>query len=54
MGNNVTRDFHCHVTVSNDNAVYTYHDITMHNDVAMNIFYYVLLALCQFMLFYYG
>ncbi len=32
----------------------TYHGITMHNDVAMNIFYNVFSALCLIVLFYYG
>ncbi len=40
MGNDVARDIHCDVTMSNDVAVYTY-GITMHNDSAMNIFYHV-------------
>ncbi len=51
MGNDVTRDNHYDVTMSNDIAICTY-GITIHNDVAVNHFYYVLL--CLFMLFYYG
>ncbi len=51
---NVTRDIHihCDVTMNSDMAVCKYHGITMHNDVAINLFHYVLL--CLFMLFYYG
>ncbi len=49
LGTGVTRDIHCDVTMSNDVDMCTY-GITMHNDVAMNLFYYVLL--CLFMLFY--
>ncbi len=40
MGNNIARDIHCDITVGNDIAVCTY-GITMHNDVAMNLFCYV-------------
>ncbi len=35
-------------------AMCTYHDITMHNDVAMKFFYYVFSALCLIVLFCYG
>ncbi len=45
MGNDVARDIHCDVKTSNDVAMCTYHGITMHDDVAMNIFYYVFSAL---------
>ncbi len=50
MGNDVTRDVHCHATMGNDIASF----IAMHNDIAMNIFYYVMSALCLIVLFYYG
>ncbi len=30
--------------------VCTYHGITMHNDIAMNLFYYVFSALCLIMI----
>ncbi len=56
MGNNVARYVPCDITMSNDIddiAMYTYHGITMHNDVAMNILYYVFSALCLIVLFYY-
>ncbi len=41
IGNYVTRDIHCDITMSNDIVMYTYDGITMHNDVAMNLFYYI-------------
>ncbi len=40
IGNDVARDIHCDVTMSNDVAMckyHVYHDITMHNDVAINL-----------------
>ncbi len=33
--------------MSNDVAMCTYHDITMHNDVTMNLFYYVCCQLSE-------
>ncbi len=38
MGNDVTRDILCDVTMSKDIAMCTYHGITMHNGIAMNLF----------------
>ncbi len=49
MGNDVARCIHCDVTLSND-AMCTYYGITMHNDVVMNLFYYVFSALCLIMI----
>ncbi len=49
MGNDIARDVHCEITMSNDVAMCTY-GITMHNDVAMNLFYYVFSALCLIMI----
>ncbi len=46
MVNDVARDIHCDVTMGNEVAMCTYHGITKHNDVAMNIFYYAFSALC--------
>ncbi len=40
--------------IGNDVAMCTYHGITMHNNVAMNLFYYVFSVLCIFVLFYFG
>ncbi len=54
MGNDVSRDVHCNVTIINGVDMCIYHGITMHNDIAMNIFYYVFSALCLIVLFYYG
>ncbi len=46
MGHDVARDIHCDVTMSNNVAMCTYHGITMHIDVPMNvtIMYYLLYA----------
>ncbi len=49
MGNDIAKDIHCDVTMSNDIAMCTY-GITMHNDLAMNLFYYVFPALCLMMI----
>ncbi len=57
MGNDIARmpivklqwlmlgDIYCDVTMNNDVALCTYHSITMHNNVAMNLFYYLFSAL---------
>ncbi len=37
---------YCDVTMSNDAAMGTYHGITIHNGVVMNLFFYVFSALC--------
>ncbi len=50
---NVIIYIHCDVIMSNGIAMCTYYGITMHIDVAMNLFYYVFLALCLYVLFYY-
>ncbi len=48
MGNDIDRDTHCNITMGNDIAWNIYCDVTMtllmHNDTAMNVFYYVLLT----------
>ncbi len=49
VGNDIARDIHCDVTMSNNVAMCTY-CITMDNDVAMNLFYYVVFALCLIMI----
>ncbi len=41
MGNDITRDIHCDITMYNDIVIHAH--ITMHNNVAMNLLYYVLL-----------
>ncbi len=38
MGNNIARDIHCDVTMSNEVAIYAY--ITMYDNVVMNLFMY--------------
>ncbi len=48
--NAVARDIHCDITMSSDIAMCTYHGITMHNDVAMNLFYYIFSALYLIMI----
>ncbi len=52
MGNDVAKDIHCDVIMSNDIAMCTctYHGITMHNAIAMNLFYYVFSTLCLIMI----
>ncbi len=45
MGNSIARDIHCNITMSNDIAM-----CIMHNDVAMNLFWYVLLCLLMILL----
>ncbi len=32
MGNDVARDIHCYVTMSNNVAMFIYYGITMHNE----------------------
>ncbi len=43
--NDVTRNSHLDVTMINNLTICTYHGITMHNDLVMNLFYYVLLCI---------
>ncbi len=50
MGNDVARDAHCEITMSNNVTMCTHHGFTMHNDVSMNLFYYVFSALCLIMI----
>ncbi len=50
MGNDITRDIHCDITMSNGFDMCTYHGITMHYDIAMNLFYYVFTTLCLIMI----
>ncbi len=51
MGNDIARNIHCDITMSNGVGMCTYHGITMHNHITMNLFYYVLSALCLIMIF---
>ncbi len=49
VGNGIARDIgHGDITMGNHIAMCTYHGITVHNDIAMNLFWYVLL--CQIMI----
>ncbi len=54
MGNDIAKDIPCNITMSNDNdnsGCYVYiNGITMHNDLAMNLFYYVFSVLCLIMI----
>ncbi len=53
MVNDNVRDIHFDVTMGNDIAMCTsYHGITIDNDVAMNLFCYVLLCQIMILLFY--
>ncbi len=54
VSNDVARNINCDVTMSNSIVMCTYHGITMHNDIAMNLFYYVFSAICLIVLFHYG
>ncbi len=49
IGNDVARNVHCEIIMSYGIAVVICHDVTMHNDVAMTLIYYVLL--CPIMIF---
>ncbi len=49
MDNDVARDIHCDTTMSNDIGMCT-NGITMHNNVTMNLSYYVFSALCLIMI----
>ncbi len=51
MGNDVARDIHCDMIMGNDIAMCTYHGITVHTNVAMNLFCYVLLRQIMIFLF---
>ncbi len=49
IGNDVARDVHYEIIMGHRIIVGTYHDVTMHTDVAMTLIYYVLL--CPIMIF---
>ncbi len=49
IGNDVARDVHYEILMGHSIIVGTYHDATMHTDVAMTLIYYVLL--CPIMIF---
>ncbi len=49
---NVAKDIHCDITIDNDVSICTYHRITMDNDVAMNLFCYLLLEQIMILLFH--
>ncbi len=51
---NITMATHYDITRVNDVARAIYCDVTMHNDVDMNLFYCVVSAPCLIVLFYYG
>ncbi len=53
MGNDIARDMHCDVTMTNEIAVYN-HGITKHYDIAMNLLYYIFSDLCLIVIFYQG
>ncbi len=50
--NDVARDIQCDVTMSNEVTMCTYHYITTHDDIIMNV-YYVFSALYLIVIFYY-
>ncbi len=43
IGNDVARDVHYEIIMGHSIVVGTYHNVTMHTDVAMTLIYYVLL-----------
>ncbi len=49
IGNDVARDVHCDIIMNHGIVIGTYHDVTMHTDVATPLIYYVLL--CPIMIF---
>ncbi len=51
IGNDVARDVHYEIMKGHSIVVRTYHDVTMHTDVAMSLIYYVLLRPIMIFLF---
>ncbi len=43
IDNDVARDVHCEIIMGHGIIMGTYHDVTMHTDVATTLIYYVLL-----------
>ncbi len=53
IGNDVARDVHCSIIMGHDVVMGTYHDVTIHVDVARTLIYYILpvreiTVLCHF------
>ncbi len=44
IGTYVARDVHCDIIMGHDIVMGTYHDVTMHINVARTLIYYVLLG----------
>ncbi len=51
IGNAFARDVHCEIIMGHGIVMGTYHDVTMHTDVAMTLIYYVLLRPIMIFLF---
>ncbi len=51
IGNDVARDVHCDIIMGHDVVIGTYHDVTMHTDVARMLIYYVLIRPIMIFLF---
>ncbi len=49
IGNDIARDVHYEIIMGHSIVVGTYHNVTMHTDVAMTLIYYVLL--CPILIF---
>ncbi len=49
--NDVARDVHCEIIMSHGIVMGTYHDVTMHTDVATTLIYYILLRPIMIFLF---
>ncbi len=50
IGNDVARGNNCDITMSNCIAMCTYYGTTMHNGIAINVFYYIVSALLLIMI----
>ncbi len=51
IGNDVARYVHCEIIMDHGIVMVTYHDVTMHTDVATVLIYYVLLCPIMICLF---
>ncbi len=51
IGNDVARDVHYEIIKGHGIVIGTYHDVTMHNDVATTFIYYALLRTIMIFLF---
>ncbi len=52
IGNDVAMDVHCEIIMGHGIVVGTYHDVTVHTDVATTLIYYVLIYPIMIFLFF--